>query len=425
MHADSQKTATGWRKSFAALENVEFRWLLTSNAAFFLSLNGQMLTRSFLAWEMTGQEMALAYINCAYAIPMIFFSFVGGVLTDRFERKNLIQVSQIALTLGELAILILLIIGKLEFWHLIVAGIAGGIIIPVVMPARTAIVYNIIGASKLGNGMALSMGVLHISRVIGPVIMGWAISQYSATGAYVIATFLFTISYFFLFGVQEKPVHETENGKPEINIFLDIREGLRYILHNKPVFMCLIFGCIPMSLAMPIQNLMILFANDVWQVGERGLGILMAFAGLGGVIGSLWVASRGENSNRVKLMIANAIGFGIFLAIFSMTSNFYIALIPLLIANLCSSASQTLNNTTVQLLADDSQRGRVSSFMMLTFGLTPLGVLPLAFSAQYLGIGLTTSIASFVLIGLVLMLYIASTTLRRMDNHVVNALKAV
>ena len=416
----SQKSS---RQTFLALQNIEFRWLLASNAAFFLSLHGQMLTRSYLAWNMTGEEMSLAYINAAYAIPMILCSIIGGALTDRFERRGLIQIGQAILLVSELAILLLLVIGQLAFWHLIVAGIIGGIVIPLIMPARTAMIFNIVGAARLGNAMALSMAVVNITRVIGPALMGLAISQYSVTAAYIIANILFLAAYFFMLKVDKKPIDRVLQGNAHLNLLEDIVAGLRYVSATKPVLACLVFGFLPMCLAMPIQNLLILYADNVWGVGEAGLGILMAVSGLGGVLGSLWLAMRGENSQRAKLMVANALGFTLCLAIFSLTSNFYLALAPLLLANLCASAAQTLNNTTVQLLVDDQQRGRVSALMMMAFGFTPLGVVPLAWAAQHIGIAATTTAASALLAMIIGAFFLLSATLRTLDTAVLAALK--
>ncbi|NNL57650.1 MAG: hypothetical protein HKO71_07845, partial [Pseudomonadales bacterium] len=256
-----------------------------------------------------------------------------------------------------------------------------------------------------------------------PIVMGFAISQYTATGAYLIATLLFAAAYLFMLRVGKKPIDREQQGNAHLNLWQDMLAGLRYVAANKPVLVCLAFGFLPMSLSMPIQNMLILYADNVWMVGETGLGYLMAVSGLGGVLGSLWIASRGENSRRAKLMVANTLGFALFLALFSLTRNFYLALVPLLVANLFASAAQTLNNTTLQLLVDDRQRGRVSAFMMMAFGFTPLGVLPLAWSAQYIGIAATTTAASVLLAAIVATFFLASVTLRALDTDVVKALK--
>ncbi|MBT8140356.1 MAG: MFS transporter [Gammaproteobacteria bacterium] len=409
--------------TFAALQNIEFRWLVISNAAFFLVMHGQTLTRSFLAWDMTGNEMSLAAINAAYAVPMIFFSLIGGALTDRIERRQLIQWGQLIVLASESCILVLLATQQLEFWHLIIAGIVGGVVIPVIMPARTAVVFDIVGQKRLGAAMGLSMAVVNISRVIGPMLMGWAISVYAATGAYIVATLLLFAAFLAMLKLSPKPVARMANSESRLSLYADVVAGLRYIGGQREIIVCLLFGFLPMLLAIPFQNVLILFADNVWAVGETGLGVLMAVSGLGGVLGSFWIAARGENVNRSKLMVANGIGSTLFLVAFSITGNFYLALVPLLLANLCASAAQTLNNTTMQLLVDNNQRGRVSALMMMAFGFTPLGVVPLAWMAQYIGIAATTAVAGATLALIIVTFYLTSVTLRTLDDKVRHSLR--
>ncbi len=389
---------------------------MASNAAFFLAMQGQVLTRTFLAWELTHQEMSLAYINIAFAIPMLLFSLIGGAMSDRIERRKLIIIGQAIVMANECGVLILLLFDALEFWHIIIAGIVGGTVIPFIMPARTAIVYRVVGPTKLGNAMALSSGVMNLTRILGPAIMGFAISIYSTQGAYIIAVLLFFVSLLCMLRVSRDDISHTQNIKPPLS--QDVIQGIHYIVKYRPLFICVLFGLLPMFLAMPFQNFMVVFADQVWQVGERGLGLMMGLSGLGGVIGSAWVAQRGERTDRTRLMIANSLMFGLLLIVFSLTQNFYYALIPLILANACASASQTLNNTTSQLLVDDAQRGRMSAFMMMAFGLTPLGVLPLAFLAERIGVQWATVSACAILVIVVVVFYLQSQTLKSLDQSV-------
>jgi predicted MFS family arabinose efflux permease len=149
---------------------------------------------------------------------------------------------------------------------------------------------------------------------------------------------------------------------------------------------------------------------------------MMGLSGLGGVIGSVWVAQRGERIDRVNIMTINAMLFGLLLIAFALAENFYLALVPLVIANACASASQTLNNTAAQLLVDDQQRGRMSAFMMMAFGLTPLGVLPLAYLAQLIGVQWSTVTGCLLLLIVISGFYLSSATLRNMDQTVAEKL---
>ena len=173
-----------------------------------------------------------------------------------------------------------------------------------------------------------------------------------------------------------------------------------------------------MFLAMPFQNILVVMAEETWQAGESGVGILMATGGIGGVIGALWIAKRGDDGNYLNIMLGSTFLFGIFLAAFTQTINFYYALVPLLIANVCASACQTVNNTAIQLLVDDNVRGRMSSFMLLSFGLTPIGVFPMAIAADSIGAANAILGASAGLMVAGIFFYQTSATLRSLDSFV-------
>ncbi len=409
-------TPSVWQRSFAALEFREFRWLLASNVAFFLAMQGQVLTRTFLAWDLTGQEMALAYINVAFAVPMLLCSLLGGALSDRVERRRLILTGQSLLILNEATILLLLAINQLQFWHLLIAGTVAGAIIPFIMPARTAIVYRVVGPERLGNAVALSGGVMNLSRVLGPALMGFAIAAWSTQGAYAIAVTLFLLSLLCVSQIQRDP--ERSAPVEETHIIEDVVHGIRYIVEHRSLRACLLLGLLPMFLAMPLQNLFVIFADRIWEVGEQGLGLMMGLSGLGGVIGSAWMAQRKDTTPRLAPMMTCTLLFAALLAVFALSPQFIWALLALVLANVFASAGQTLNSTATQLLVDDRQRGRMSAFMMMAFGLTPLGVLPMAYLAQILGAPAATLIACLLLMGTALLLFTASSSLRGLDRAI-------
>ncbi len=386
-------------------------------------MQGQILTRTILAWDLTGSAQSLAYINLIVAVPMIFASMIGGAITDRVERRQLIIIGQSLITLNEIFILSLLLLDKLEFWHLLCTAFIAGCAFPFIMPARMAITVNVVGPERIQSAMAISSGAMNLSRVAGPAMAGLIIAQFSVVGAYIVSTLLYGSAVFCMLFVKRNTALQPEGGKKPL--LADIIYGFQYIKRNKPVMVCLLFGLVPMFLAMPFQNLLVMLVEQSWQTGETGLGILMGAGGVGGVIGSVWIARRGDKSERLRLMIMTAIGFAVFLAVFTQTHIFYLALIPLILANLCASAFQTVNNATVQILVDDSVRGRMSSFMMMSFGLTPLGVFPMAVAADHIGAASAILGACVILIIITAAFWGLSRTLRNLDSTVKIAMDTV
>ena len=407
-----QPTGRVLPRGLAAFESVDFRWLIGSLLSFFLSIQGQFLVRSLLAWDLTHKELALAYINLVIAVPMVIGSFVAGAIIDRVERRQLIIVAQLAIMVNELLVLVLLLAGMLQFWHLLATSFVLGVLYPFVMPTRTAMIYGMVGVDKIGNAMALQSATMNVARILGPSLAGVVIALFSIEAAYVSSFVLFLLSTLAMFKLP-KSYPEQHSGK---SLFADVSYSFTYVAKHRDILLCIIFGFLPLLLALPVFSMLVVFAEEVWNVGEPGLGMLMAMGGLGGILGSMLVAHTGDTNNRARWMVAAAALFGVLLALFSISTSFVLALVLLLLANMFSNISQTINNTLIQLLAHNEVRGRMSSFTMLSFGLTPLGVLPLALAAERYGIAYTMFVGCVILVSIVLAIYIFSPTLRGLDT---------
>ncbi|MES2625037.1 MAG: MFS transporter, partial [Pseudomonadota bacterium] len=273
-------------------------------------------------------------------------------------------------------------------------------------------IYGVVGRDKLGNAMALQSATMNVARILGPSLAGLVIAMFNIEAAYVMSFFLFVISTFAMLKLP-RSFPEQHSGK---SLFADVSYSFTYVAKHRDILLCILFGFLPMMLALPVVSMLVVFAEEIWNVGEPGLGILMAMVGLGGVTGAFLVAHIGDNNHRTFTMVASAALFGILLAMFSISDSFVLALGLLLFANMFSNVSLTINNTLVQLLAHNEVRGRMSSFTMLSFGLTPLGVLPIAFAAERYGISSTTFVGCIILLGIVLAMYVFSPTLRGLDK---------
>jgi hypothetical protein len=177
-----------------------------------------------------------------------------------------------------------------------------------------------------------------------------------------------------------------------------------------------------MFLAMPFQNLLVVFAEKIWDVGSRGLGILGAVGGTGGVVGSIWVASMGNTQKRLGWMMASMTAFGVFLLAFSLSPYFLLALPFIFLANIFASVFGTLNNTAIQLVIPDHVRGRISSFLMMSFSLPLLGTLPVAALAEIYGAPLAVGCASLLAMAIAFAFYLFSSSLRQMNQNVQKAM---
>jgi MFS family permease len=407
--------------ALASLREPQFRWLYASNVAFFFAMGSQGVVRAWLAFKITGSEFALGLVMFAVAVPMLFIAPVGGVVADRFERRNLIATGQAVVLASEFVLLGLIVTDRLAFWHLLTAAALMGCVFPFIMPARQAIVVNLVGKGGLPSAMALNMAGMNTTRVLGPAAAGFLIDMAGVKWTYGFGVALYAVGLLCMFGVHAS---RPEPRLRALSVLGSIGEGVAYARDNRVVLVLLLFGLLPMLLAMPFQNLLVVFADEIWNVGSRGLGMLSASAGMGGVIGSIWVASRASSARRLTTMMLSMLAFGSLLLAFSLSPWFLLGLPLVLVANIFASVFGTLNNTAIQLLIPDHVRGRISSFLMMSFSLPLLGTLPMAAVAEAYGAPLAVALASFLAMTVAVLFYAASPALRGMDRSVKEALAA-
>jgi len=254
------RAPVGRPDAISSLRDPQFRWLFSSNLAFFMAMSAQMLVRGWLAWDLTDSELALGSVSFAVAVPMLVIAPFGGVISDRVERRNLIIAGQASLILGELAILGLLVTGLLQFWHLLVLATLMGCAFPFIMPARQAIVVSVVGKQGLANAMALNMMGMNSTRVLGPAMGGYLLYLLGTEGAYAVSVGLYVIALLCMLAVHRSPPHAQAR---DLSILRSMAEGGRYILDHRLVLVLLFFGLVPMFLAMPFQTLLVVFADEI------------------------------------------------------------------------------------------------------------------------------------------------------------------
>jgi MFS family permease len=165
---------------------------------------------------------------------------------------------------------------------------------------------------------------------------------------------------------------------------------------------------------MPFQSLMPVFA-EILDAEALGYGFLMAMVGVGAAVSSLAVASLGDFRRKGLLLLGFGVSFGITLVIFANSVNLYLSLIVLTLVGVSSTGFMAVNNTLIQMNISDDVRGRVMSIYMMTFGLMPLGTLPMGAIAEAMGAPFAVTLGGGLMAGVIVALGLLHSSLRRME----------
>ncbi len=405
------KAASALRSTFASLEDRRYRFFWLSSMAMNAAMRMQIVVRLWLVYDLTGSAIDLGLVAAAAGVPMLLVSPYAGVIADRVDKRSLLIVSQglaVALTL---LIAVLITVEAIAVWHLIVASVAHGVAVSFNMPTRQAMVPQLVEEHRVMNAIALFSGSVNLNRVAAPALGGALVGVMGIDGVYyLIAAFnIFSALLLFPVSPDEKPVPLSSQG-----VMKDLVQGLSSVRRSPALLGLLTMAVVPIIFGMPYQMLLPVFSEDILDIGVSGLGYLMAAAGVGALIGSTFVATLGDYSRKGLLLLVACGLFGIFLALFAYSSNFYLSLLFLFVVGMASAIYMATNQTLLLTNADKSMRGRVMSLYMMTVGLFPIAVLPAAAIVEVTGAPIVIGASGAILVAFTIAMALWRPVLRKL-----------
>jgi MFS family permease len=309
----------------------------------------------------------------------------GGVLADRLERRKLLILSQAAMGIVAAVLAFMVAAHIVHPWHLLLSSFLSGTAMSMNMPARQALVSQLVTKEQLPSAIALNSMSMNSSRILGPSLAGILIGAIGIAGC----MFLQALAYIWsIFNVFQIKVPAQDRRARNSSILENLLEGFRYCYEEKTVFAMLSLAAMTAIFGQPYMQFLPAFARD-YQIGPGGLGLLLTCMGIGALAGSFAVVSRRSIRRKSLVTVVCAAAFGLFLCCFAAAPWLPLALVFLALAGASSSIYMTLNGTIVQELCAEEYRGRVSSVYMVTWGLMPLGALPAGALAEVYGAPLT------------------------------------
>ncbi|MEX0749628.1 MAG: MFS transporter [Dehalococcoidia bacterium] len=405
----------GWRGTFASLSIPEYSLYFWGMVAFFFGMNMMIILRGYLVYDITDSPSALALIMLSVALPMLVIAPIGGVICDRVDRRALMIWAQSAVCLLNAINTVLIMAGIVEFWHLMVLSTLSGVAFSFNMPARQAVIPNLVPRELLMNAMSLGSSSMNATRIVAPALGGLLVPVIGVGGGFAVLTAMYAISVVMTFGLPKMPAEKRD---VEVTFFADFRAGFSYIRSNRLIMGLLLLGTVPMIFAMPYQTLLPVFADDVWDVGAVGFGVMQAMSGVGGLAGGLLVANMDNYPHKGRVMLVAAVVSGMFLVAFALSPFFAVALPMLIVVGLCQMIFMTVNNTVITSVVPDNVRGRVMSVLMMSFGLMPFGAVPAGIAAGIIGTPAVVAIGGVMLIVSVLAAYAMFPQFRTLDRAI-------
>ena len=351
----------------------------------------QSVAQGWLVYSLTKSPFYLGLVAASGALPILLFTFAGGIVADRFRKRNLLLMTQALSILPALILGILTDIKMIAVWQVALLAALLGTVNAFDIPARQSFIVELVGKSKLTNAIALNSAAFHGARIIGPVIAGLTISSLGLPACFYLNAASFIAVIVALSKINIKgDIYESSNG-----FMQDFIEGIKYIKGNDGIYRTIILIAVFSLLGMPFITLLPIFAGEIFRTGPKGFGFLVGATGAGALSAALILAFREDIEEKNKFMALSGLFFSFALLAFSMSKILYLSMILLACIGWSLVSFFATANSFIQLSVPDNLRGRAMGVYTFVFlGTAPIGNSLIGLLADSLGTTRAISIAS-------------------------------
>ncbi len=353
-----------------------------------ISTAGSQMQLWALFWHLrtlSDQPIVVSGIGLARFLPILIFSLIGGLVADMFNRRKVMFASQIAMTLVSALFGLLTYLNLIQIWHMYVLTAIQAAALAFDMPARQALMPNLVPREDLPSAFSLQSMAFNIGSVVGPGLSGLVIASLGQSWTYFIDAISFgavIISLFIIGNVQQdiNPIVRQQG----LNLGA-IREGVDFI-RKQPIILSSMILDFFATFFSSANTLLPFITRDVLHVGAVKYGWLSAAQPFGAVGVGLIFSQKEKIRKQGSLLLWSVVAFGLATIVFGLSRNFWLTLILLAMIGGSDAVSTILRNTIRQMLTPDAMRGRMVSVNQIFFmGGPQLGEIEAGMVAQALG----------------------------------------
>ena len=392
MH-ESQSDAEGLSRVqwiFRSLHYRNFKLFFMGQGISLIGTWMQMIAAGWLAYDLTAGEpegvraIWLGVVAFASRIPTFLLAPLAGVFVDRWDRRQLIIITQILAMIQAALLAVLTLMHTITLGQLIVLSFMLGLVNAFDVPARQSFVIEMVDKPRdLNNAIALNSMMVNGARIVGPAIGGVLLKVLGVGFCFLVNAASYVAVIAALLAMRVKPSgRRIATG----NILLNLTEGMHYAFGFAPVRNVLILLALVSLSGASYTVLLPVFSQQVLHQGSGLYALLFASAGFGALAGAMFLAMR-ESVRGLSLWIAMAPAImGLGLIGLGLSRWVWVSLLVMPVIGFGLLVQMAASNTLIQTLVEDHMRGRVMSLYSMAFmGMVPLGGLLAGLMARLIG----------------------------------------
>ena len=397
--------------ALGALRYRNFRLYWFAGIGQAAALGMQFLILGWLVLELTNSPSQLGLVIAIYGAPNLALLMFGGIFADRVDRRWMLFYSQTIVAALIFGTATLTLYQLISIWHIYGIAFILGTIQGVNMPARMAIVPDLVGKNDILNATSLNMAVFNTGRIMGPSLAGWIIQHVGMGHALYFNALCYALGCVCLLMMSGV---ESRSQNKDANMLRDFWDGIKFVASTPIAFtmvgLSFAFGFFGAAYVQVLPA----FGKEVLRLNADGAGFLLTVAGIGSLAGNIYLASLGNTKNKNWLLLGMIILFGVSLFFFALSPIYIVSLVLLFFTGVGFTGFISMGTAILQISTPPELRGRMMSLWLIGAAVHYIGAWPLGTVGEYYGWPMSLGGGALLMLGLVMWLGIFRPTLRRL-----------
>ncbi|NUN69237.1 MAG: MFS transporter [Bacteroidetes bacterium] len=370
--------------TFRSLQHRDYRLFFSGQIVSLIGTWMQTMAQSWLVYQLTYSSVWLGIVGFLNTIPMLLFALYGGSVADRFSKHRIVLITQVLSLLQSALLFTLVVTGTATVEMVCLLAFTLGTINAFDVPARQALVVELVGKEHLANAIALNSASFNGARIIGPAIGGVIIGTIGTAWCFLLNALSFFAVIIMLLRIR--PVLRSVQGGDNPGFLRSLRESIDYVRSDHMLVAVLILVAVVTMFGWSYTVLLPVFADQVLGIGAVGLGNLMMSFGIGALTSAIFIASAESRVRPSRFIYGGMLLFILGVTVFAVSANAALSMYSLVFVGMGLIMFIATANTTIQRRAPDAMRGRVLGLYLLIFqGLAPFGHLGMGWLADQIG----------------------------------------
>lgn len=395
----------------AAFAFPKFRRIWLASVIFSLGNWGERLATGWVVLNETDDVFLAAATFAVRQAPQLIFAPIGGAVADRFSRGKIVLAVGIYKALILTALAVIAANGLEPLWLVFVILGLSGVGQSFELPSVQGMVTSSVPRAFRMNAVAVQSTGMRAVGALGALAAGFAISSLGVPITFLASGSTFVVggvlALFANRGLRTRSIDKTES------VVRDVIDGLKLMSTLPIVRMILITAVLVEIFGFAYGAVMPAVAKNALNVDSEGLGTLTMMAGVGSVIGSIFLMALGNFGRKGLLLIGIAIAYGTFLATFSAPGSYAAALVLIMGVGASAAAFDAMQWTLLQLNVPDEMRGRAVGAWVFAIGFGWIGHLGMGAVAEAVGVQTALAGAGIFVVLTGILVYFFSPPMRR------------